>query len=325
MWNVGYQYHLSIGENAGVFQNFWFGFLKVLPIIIVSYVSGLGIEFVFAQIKKHEVNEGFLVTGMLIPMIVPVSIPLWMVAVATIIAVIIGKEIFGGTGMNIINPALFARAILFFAYPTRMSGSDVWIANFTKNPNLIDGYSGATMLGELASAKTVDDLNTIQSHFPVINQIIGTIPGSIGETSSIAIAIGAIFLLYTGVASWKTMLSGFMGGIFMAVLFNLIGANVYMQLPWYEHLFIGGFAFGMVFMLTDPVSSAQTEKGKWIYGFLAGSFSIVLRVLNPAYPEGVMLAILLMNILAPTIDYYVIQGHIKRRMKRAKVISNSQN
>lgn len=321
MWNVGYQYHLSIGQHVGIWENFWFGFKKVFPIIVVSYAAGLTTEFIFAQVRHHEVNEGFLVTGLLVAMIVPVSIPLWMVAVATVIGVIFGKEVFGGTGYNIVNPALFIRAILFFAYPTKMSGSEVWIANFVGNPKLVDGYSGATMLGELAQVKTLEQLNAVQNHFPLINQIIGTIPGSIGETSFIAIALGAIILLVTGVASWKTMLSGFLGGIFMGVLFNIIGANAYMHLPWYEHLFIGGFAFGMVFMLTDPVSSAHTETGKWIYGFLAGAFAIFLRVLNPAYPEGVMLSILMMNIAAPLIDYLVIQNHIKKRMKRYRLLT----
>lgn len=320
MWNVGYQYHLSMGQHVGIWQNFWYGFLKVLPIIVVTYVVGLGTEFIFAQIKHHEVNEGFLVTGMLIPMILPVTIPLWMVAIATIFSVIFAKEVFGGTGYNIMNPALVARAFLFFAYPTRMSGSDVWISNFTKNPHLIDGYSGATILGELSQAKTAQDIAAIHTHFPILNQIIGTIPGSIAETSLIAIAIGALILILTGIGSWKTMLAAFVGAAFMGILFNLVGGNnVYMHLPWYEHFFIGGFAFGMVFMLTDPVSSAHTEKGKLIYGFSAGAFAILLRVVNPAYPEGVMLSILMMNLVAPLIDYYVIQAHIKRRLKRAEV------
>lgn len=323
MWNVGYQYHLSMGQHVGIFQNLWFGFLKVIPLIIVAYAAGLGTEFVFAQIKHHEVSEGFLVSGLLIAMIVPVDVPLWMVAVSTILAVVIAKEVFGGTGYNFMNPALVTRALLFFAYPTKMSGSDVWIANLTKNPNVVDGFSGATMLGDLAQVHTTEQLQIVQDHYPLIKQIIGTIPGSIAETSFIAIAIGAIILILSGIASWKTMLSGFLGGIFIGVLFNLIGANAYMHLPWYEHLFIGGFAFGMVFMLTDPVTSAHTEKGKWIYGFLAGAFAIVLRVLNPAYPEGVMLSILLMNVFAPWIDHLVVQNHIKRRMKRVEIKSKN--
>jgi Na+-transporting NADH:ubiquinone oxidoreductase subunit B len=318
MWNIGYQHNLAIGHsNVAVWTNFWYGFLKMLPLIVVSYVVGLGTEFVFAQIRHHEVNEGFLVTGLLIPMIVPVDIPIWMVGVATFLAVVFGKEVFGGTGMNILNPALLARAILFFAYPSKMSGAEVWISNFAKAH--IDGYSGATMLGDLATASTPAQVEQIQHHFPLWHQIIGTIPGSIGETSVIAIFIGAIILLSTGVASWKTMLSAFVGGSAMGILFNAISANAYMTLPWYEHLFIGGFAFGMVFMLTDPVSSAHTETGKWIYGFLAGALAILIRVTNPAYPEGVMLAILLMNVFAPLIDYLVIQAHIKKRLKRQTI------
>ncbi len=318
MWNVGYQYNLSIGETASVMNNFWYGFLRVLPLIVVSYIVGLGTEFVFAQIRHHEVNEGFLVTGMLIPMIVPIDVPLWMVGVATFLAVIFGKEVFGGTGMNVVNPALLTRAILFFAYPSKMSGAEIWINNLSSNPNVVDGFSGATMLGELATATTPEQVAEIHEKFTVMSQIIGNIPGSIGETSFIAIAIGAFILILTGIASWKTMLAGFAGGATIGILFNLIGANLYMTLPWYEHLFIGGFAFGMVFMLTDPVSSAQTETGKWIYGFLAGAFAILIRVTNPAYPEGVMLSILLMNVFAPLIDHYVVKANINRRLKRAK-------
>jgi Na+-transporting NADH:ubiquinone oxidoreductase subunit B len=235
---------------------------------------------------------------------------------ATFLAVIFGKEVFGGTGMNILNPALLTRAILFFAYPSKMSGAEVWISDFANSH--IDGVSGATMLGELATANTPEQVTQIQEHFSVMHQIIGNIPGSVGETSVIAIAIGAFILLVTGVASWKTMLSAFAGGAFMGLLFNAIGANAYMTLPWYEHLFIGGFAFGMVFMLTDPVTSAHTETGKWIYGFLAGALAIMIRVLNPAYPEGVMLAILFMNVFAPLIDFYVVKSNINRRLKRAK-------
>lgn len=319
MWNVGYQYHGSIGETAGIMQNFMYGFWKVLPLIVVSYASGLGVEFIIAQIRNHEINEGFLVSGMLIPLIVPIDVPLWMVAVATMIAVIFGKEVFGGTGMNIVNPALLARAILFFAYPSKMSGTGVWIHNIANNVNAVDGFSGATILGELGTATTPAQVEAIQAKFSVASQIIGNIPGSIGETSVIAIGIGALILLFTGIASWKTMFSGFLGGVLIALLFNTIGGdNPYFNLPWYEHIFVGGFAFGMVFMLTDPVSSAHTEMGKWIYGFLAGAFAIIIRVVNPAYPEGVMLSILLMNIFAPLIDYSVIQAHIKRRLKRAK-------
>jgi len=319
MWNIGFQYNLSIGLETSIWSNFWYGFLKLFPLLVVSYVVGLGTEFVFAQIKNHEVSEGFLVSGILIPMIVPIDVPLWMVAMATIMAVIFGKEVFGGSGMNIVNPALLTRAILFFSYPSKMSGTEVWISDFAKNPEAIDGFSGATMLGDLATASTPEQIAQIQDKFSLLHQIIGNIPGSVGETSIIAIAIGALILLTTGVASWKIMLSGFMGGAFMGGLFNLIGANAYMTLPWFEHLFIGGFAFGIVFMLTDPVTSSQTETGKWIYGFLAGAFAILIRVTNPAYPEGVMLAILLMNIFAPLIDYYIVGANIKRRQKRSKL------
>jgi len=318
MWNVGYQYHGSLGEEVGLFQNFMFGFWKVFPLIVVSYLAGLGIEFVIAQVRNHEINEGFLVSGMLIPLIVPIDVPLWMVAVATIIAVIFGKEVFGGTGMNIVNPALLVRAILFFSYPGKMSGDTVWINNIANNSSGVDGFTGATMLGELGTVTDISQIDAIQAKYSLLSQIIGNIPGSVGETSIIAIGIGALILLFTGVASWKTMLSGFLGGILIALMFNAIGGdNPYFHLPWYQHIFIGGFAFGMVFMLTDPVSSAHTETGKWIYGFLAGAIAILIRVVNPAYPEGVMLAILLMNVMAPLIDYYVIQSHIKRRLKRA--------
>ena len=324
MWNIGYQYNLSIGAESSLWSNFWFGFLKMLPLIVVSYFVGLGTEFAFAQIRNHEVNEGFLVSGLLIPMIVPIEIPLWMVAVATFLAVVFGKEVFGGTGMNIFNPALLTRAILFFAYPAKMSGAQVWIAGMSKNPDkLVDNFSGATMLGELATATSPDDLTRIHQHFPVINQIIGNIPGSIGETSVIAIALGALILIVTGVASWKIILSAFAGGAAVGLMFNAIGGdNLYFQLPWYEHLLIGGFAFGMVFMATDPVTSAQTEVGKWFYGSLVGIFAILIRVVNPAYPEGVMLSILLMNGIAPLIDHLVVQSHIKKRLKRAKIHSN---
>lgn len=311
MWNVGYQYNLSIGVEASIWENFVFGFLKVLPIIVVSYVVGLGIEFVFAQIRGHEVNEGFLVTGFLIPLIVPVDVPLWMVAVATAFAVIIGKEVFGGTGMNILNPALTARAFLFFAYPGWMSGDTVWIEGLTNGNGVIDGFSGATPLASTA-AGLFENLPSTWDMF------LGTIPGSIGETSVIAILIGAIILISTGIGSWKIMFSMTLGGLAMGLLFNLIGANAYMEIPAWYHLIIGGFAFGAVFMATDPVSAAQTERGKWIYGFLAGLFAVLIRVINPAYPEGVMLAILLMNVFAPLIDHYVIQGNIKKRVSRVE-------
>ncbi len=306
MWNVGYQHFLSLGESTTLWESFWFGFLKVLPIIVVSYVVGLGIEFMFAQIRGHEVNEGYLVTGMLIPLIVPPDIPLWMLAIAIVFAVIIGKEVFGGTGMNILNPALTARAFLFFAYPQDMSGDKVWIADKA------DAYSGATPLG-----------NALTGHFdqlPSFNDMFyGFIPGSVGETSTLAILIGAVILLITGIASWRVMFSVFAGGLLMGLIFNWAGANEYMNLPPYYHLVMGGFAFGAVFMATDPVTAAQTNKGKYIYGILIGMIAVLIRVVNPAYPEGMMLAILLMNVFAPLIDHYVIESNIKRRLKRIKV------
>jgi Na+-transporting NADH:ubiquinone oxidoreductase subunit B len=311
MWNVGYQHYLSIGQEASIMEAFFFGFLKVLTIIIVSYVVGLGIEFGFAQWRGHEVNEGFLVTGMLIPLIVPVDTPLWMIAVATAFSVVIGKEVFGGTGMNIWNPALLTRAFLFFAYPSKMSGDKVWIAGLLDGGDkVVDGFSGATPLGQAITG---------QVNVSLWDSFTGTIPGSIGETSTLAILIGAVILLYTGVGSWKIMLSTFAGGYLMALVFHAIGTTTLMQIDPVMQLTLGGFAFGAVFMATDPVTATRTEKGKWIYGFLIGVFAIMIRVFNPAYPEGVMLAILLMNTFAPLIDHFVVQGNIKRRLKRAKV------
>jgi Na+-transporting NADH:ubiquinone oxidoreductase subunit B len=315
-YNTGLQHFRSIGMEAGIFQMFWFGILKILPLIVVSYVTGLGIEFIAAQIRGHEINEGFLVTGMLIPMIVPIDIPLWMLSLATAFAVIFGKEVFGGTGMNILNPALTARAFLFFSYPAWMTGDKIWIEGLTKGQNIVDGFSGATPLAMLAQGDT-SHLQSFMSMF------IGTIPGSIGETSTIAILIGAFILIVTGIGSWKIMLSMVAGGLGMGLLFNAVGGNSYMQLPFYYHLVMGGFAFGAVFMATDPVTATQTDTGKWIYGFLCGALSILIRVINPAYPEGVMLAILLMNVFAPLIDYYVVQANIKRRLNRAKVALNN--
>jgi Na+-transporting NADH:ubiquinone oxidoreductase subunit B len=307
MWNVGYQHFLNLGETASFWETFFYGLLKVLPLVIVSYVAGLGIEFIFAQLRGHDVNEGFLVSGILIPLIVPVSTPLWMVAVATIFAVIIGKEVFGGTGMNMVNPAILARAFLFFAYPSNMSGDKVWIAE------QVDGTSGATPLGHLLTATEKADLNAIPS---VLDSFLGTIPGSVGETSTLAILIGGMILLLTGVASWRVMVSVFAGGFLMGSLFNVIGANVYMTLPAVYHLVLGGFAFGAVFMATDPVTAAQTNTGKYIYGFLIGLMAVLIRVVNPAYPEGMMLAILLLNVFAPLIDHFVVAANIKRRKKR---------
>jgi Na+-transporting NADH:ubiquinone oxidoreductase subunit B len=315
-YNAGLQHFRSIGTDPSVMQAFWFGFIKILPLIIVSYVTGLGIEFIAAQIRGHEINEGFLVSGLLIPLIMPIDIPLWMMSLATAFAVILGKEVFGGTGMNIFNPALLARAFVFFSYPGWITGDLVWTEGMVNGQNLVDGYSGATPLG-LCAAGELSKLPSFMEMF------IGTIPGSIGETSTLAILIGAIILIVTGIGSWKIIVSTFAGGLFMGLLLNAFAVNPYMELPFYYHFAMGGFAFGAVFMATDPVSGAQTEKGKWLYGFLIGVLSILIRVLNPAYPEGVMLAILLMNLFAPLIDYYVIQAHIKRRLKRARVAINN--
>jgi Na+-transporting NADH:ubiquinone oxidoreductase subunit B len=310
MWNVGYQHFLAAEEYKSVWENFVFGLVHVFPIIVVVYVSGLATEFIFAQIRGHEVNEGFLVTGMLIPLIVPVAIPLWMVAVATIFAVIIGKEVFGGTGMNILNPALTARAFLFFAYPSEMSGTKIWVASVS------DAFSGETILSQAASGNTAF-VNGLGEHYTTGDMFFGLIPGSIGETSTLAILIGAAILLYTGIGSWRIMLSVFTGGLFMGLVLNLFAVNPFMEIPAWQHLLIGGFAFGAVFMATDPVTAAQTKKGKYIYGFLIGLLAILIRVLNPAYPEGVMLSILLMNVFAPLIDHYVVAANIKKRLRRA--------
>ncbi len=311
MYNVGLQHYIAIGEAAatGFFDMFLYGLIKVLPVVIVSYVVGLGIEFAFAQMRGHEINEGFLVSGMLIPLIMPVETPLWMVALATAFAVIFGKEVFGGTGMNIWNPALVARAFLFFAYPAQMSGNSVWIA-LGKNDTPIDGFTGATPMADAAAGNI---------NFSVADAFFGFIPGSIGETSTLAILIGAVILIVTGIGNWKIMVSTVAGGVVMGIILNIFAVNPYMELPFWQHLILGGFAFGAVFMATDPVSAAQTDKGKWIYGFLIGILAILIRVVNPAYPEGMMLAILLMNTFAPLIDHYVVQGHIKRRLKRAKI------
>lgn len=310
IWNVGYQNALATGTEIAFWPMVLHGLIKVLPIIVVSYVVGLGIEFAFAQVRKHEVNEGFLVTGMLIPLIVPVDIPLWMVALATAFAVVIGKEVFGGTGMNIFNPALLARAFLFFAYPSHMSGDYVWVSGLTKGEGIVDGFSGATPLANAASYQ----LDKIPS---AMDMFLGFIPGSIGETSTLAIIIGAIILIFAGIGSWKIMVSTVVGGLAMGYIFNAFAINPFMEIPAWHHLIMGGFAFGAVFMATDPVSASQTEKGKWIYGFLIGVFAVLVRVFNPAYPEGMMLSILLMNAFAPLIDHYVIEANIKKRKKRA--------
>ncbi|MBQ3353882.1 MAG: NADH:ubiquinone reductase (Na(+)-transporting) subunit B [Bacteroidales bacterium] len=323
MWNIGYQHYKAIADpltsHLSILTCFWFGFLRMLPLLAVSYIVGLTIEFAFAQIRHHQVNEGFLVTGFLIPMIVPVTTPLWQLAIATAFAVIIGKEVFGGTGMNFLNPALVARAFLFFSYPTRMSGDSVWIAaDFWGT----DAITSATPLAELAAG--------LQPTASALDMFIGTIPGSTCETSVIAILLGAILLLISGIASWRIMLSVIIGGGLMGIIFNLLPSFTshlspltYFQLPFYYHYLMGGFMFGAVFMATDPVTAAQTNIGKWIYGLLIGIFAVMLRVINPAYPEGMMLSILLMNCFAPLIDHCVVAHNIKRRQKRAIVKSKS--
>ena len=305
IYNAGYQHFIQIEGSDMSFANLFFhGLWKVLPMIIVSYAVGLGIEFAFAIFRGHEVNEGYLVSGLLIPMVMPVDLPLWMLAISVAFAVVIGKEAFGGTGMNIFNPALLARAFAFFAYPTFMSGDKIWVSDATT----IDGVSGETILGSLAQGKEVA--------YSTMDMFLGFIPGSIGETSVLAILIGAFILIATGVGSWKIMVSGVIGAALTALMFNAVGLTALMNFDWMNHLVVGGFAFGIVFMATDPVSAAQTDKGKIIYGLLIGFFSIMIRVFNPAYPEGVMLAILLMNTLAPTIDYFVVNGNIAKRKKR---------
>lgn len=338
MFNAGYQHYLAIGEiqavSSGFFssefwtlQNFTLGFWKVLPLLIISYGVGLGIEFLFAVIKGHEVEEGYLVTGMLVPLIVPIDTPWWMLVVAVAFGVVIGKEVFGGTGMNILNPALTIRAFLFFAYPTWMSGDKVWVHGAVERSKEIaagssaDAISGETVLGSLAQAQPVD--------YSLSDMFFGFIPGSIGETSTVLILIAGLFLIFTKIASWRIMVSAVLGSLVMGYIFNLVtdfgwiaeSSSFYnlMNTEFWQHLLLGGLAFGIVYMATDPVTGSQTNKGKWIYGFLIGFISIMIRVFNPAYPEGVMLAILLMNVFAPTIDHYVIQGNVKKRLKRGKL------
>jgi Na+-transporting NADH:ubiquinone oxidoreductase subunit B len=316
IWNTGYQHFLSLGQQADLGQIILYGLIKVIPIVAVSYIAGLGVEFIFAQYRGHEVNEGYLVSGMLIPLVMPVDVPLWMVAMASIFAVIIGKEAFGGTGMNIFNPALLARAFIFFAYPAKISGDTIWTGGLTKGEGVIDGFSGATPLSKAASG-AIDQIPSLHDLF------FGFIPGSIGETSKIAILIGAVILIVTGIGSWRIMLAGLLGGVTMTLIFNAFAANAYMTLSPLTQVMMGSFLFGMVFMATDPVTAAQTNRGKWIYGFLAGFFAIMIRVFNPAYPEGVMLAILLMNAFAPLIDHYVVEANIKKRLKRAAAVVKS--
>jgi Na+-transporting NADH:ubiquinone oxidoreductase subunit B len=304
IYNTGYQHLSQLGSEFTFMDAFIHGAWRIVPMIVVSYVVGLTIEFAFAVYRGHEVNEGYLVTGLLIPMIMPVDIPLWMVAISVAFAVLIAKEAFGGTGMNILNPALTARAFAFFAYPTYMSGNKVWVSE----AGALDAVSGETILGSLAAGQSVG--------YSTFEMFQGAIPGSIAETSTLWILVGALILIFTGVGSWRIMVGGVIGAAVMGFLFNLWGANALMSFDWLNHLVVGGFAFGIVFMATDPVSAAQTLKGKWIYGILVGIFCIMIRVFNPAYPEGVMLAILLMNVFAPTIDHYVIEGNIKKRTKR---------
>ncbi|AUC86101.1 NADH:ubiquinone reductase (Na(+)-transporting) subunit B [Polaribacter sp. ALD11] len=335
MFNAGYQHYAAIDgslrtdvlANFFTLDNLWIGIIKVLPLVIVSYGVGLLVEFIFAVIKGHEVEEGYLVTGMLVPLIVPIDTPLWMLAVAVVFGVVIGKEVFGGTGMNILNPALTIRAFLFFAYPTWMSGDKVWVYGAAERANEIvagsnaDAISGETILGSYAQNQEVI--------YSTWDKFMGFIPGSIGETSTLLILLGAAFLIFTKIGSWRVILSTFIGAAVMGLIFNqIVAADIItesskfyglMNTVWWEHLMIGGLAFGAVFMATDPVTASQTNKGKWIYGFLIGFISIMIRVFNPAYPEGVFLAILLMNVFAPTIDHYVVQGNVKRRLKRTKV------
>lgn len=328
IYNTGYQHFIAIGQpDAGVMDIIWIGLLKVIPIVVISYASGLTVEFIFATIRKHEVNEGFLVSGMLIPLVMPPDIPLWQVALGTIFAVIIAKEAFGGTGMNILNVALTARAFLYFAYPGQISG-DVWTYIGSGN-EAVAGFTGATPLSIGAEAVTtgenvVASLNTYgqgwaDGLFSFSNLFWGFYPGSIGATSVLMCLIGAVILFVTGVGSWKIVVSVFAGAYGMGLLFNAIGANAFMDLPAHYHLVMGGLAFGAVYMATDPVSAAQTETGKWIYGILIGVLTVLIRVLNPAYPEGIMLAILFMNVFAPLIDYYVVNANKKRRLQRATV------
>ncbi|WP_042120348.1 NADH:ubiquinone reductase (Na(+)-transporting) subunit B [Porphyromonas crevioricanis] len=328
MYNIGYQHYLAVGQlsQAGFWTLFAFGLLAVLPKIVVSYVVGLGIEFTIAQKKHEEIQEGFLVSGMLIPMIVPVDTPLWMIAVATAIAVVFAKEVFGGTGYNVFNVALVTRAILFFSYPSKMSGDEVFVRTGTSfgmgSGTVVDGFSGATPLGQIAvSSDTATPIaeqlhNIMNNPLDLWHQFLGLIPGSIGETSKLAILLGAILLIWTGIASWKIMLSGLAGASFMAFIFNLFGSTPAMQVSPLQHMLLGGFLFGLVFMATDPVTSARTETGKWVYGFLVGLMAVFIRVLNPGYPEGMMLAILLMNVFAPLIDYFVVDANIKMRKRR---------
>ncbi|MEM8927554.1 MAG: NADH:ubiquinone reductase (Na(+)-transporting) subunit B [Bacteroidota bacterium] len=333
IFNAGYQHYSAINgfpENFAVLEhfitwdNFWIGAITVLPLVIVSYGVGLIVEFIFAVIKGHEVEEGYLVTGMLVPLIVPVDTPLWMLAVAVVFGVVIGKEVFGGTGMNILNPALTIRAFLFFAYPTWMTGDKVWVHEGVARAGTADAISGETILGYLAQGNA----ETMYAKYDLSEMFFGFIPGSVGETSTFLILLGGLFLIFTKIASWRIMLSAVVGSLVMGLIFNAVVdfgwipeySKFYglMQFASWKHLIVGGLAFGIVYMATDPVTGSQTNKGKWIYGFFIGFISVMIRVFNPGYPEGVFLAILLMNVFAPTIDHYVVQGNVRRRMKRLK-------
>ena len=321
MYNVGLQHNIALGVTAGFWSTFFYGFLSVLPQIVVSYAVGLGIEFIIAQLKHEEIQEGFLVTGILIPMIIPVETPLWMIAVATAFAVVFAKEVFGGTGYNVFNVALITRAFLFFSYPAAMSGDSVWVRlgstfGLGGEGKVVDGFSGATPLGQVAAGNVADIHNTLGNPLTDWDAFLGFLPGSVGEVSTLAILIGAAILIFTGIASYKIMVSGVVGAVVMALGFNAIGATAAMQLSPLHHLLYGGFAFGIVFMATDPVTAARTETGKWIYGFLIGIMVVFIRVLNAGYAEGMMLAILLMNTFAPLIDYIVVERNAQKRLAR---------
>ena len=321
MYNVGLQHNIALGVTAGFWSTFFYGFLSVLPQIVVSYAVGLGIEFIIAQLKHEEIQEGFLVTGILIPMIIPVETPLWMMAIATAFAVVFAKEVFGGTGYNVFNVALITRAFLFFSYPAAMSGDSVWVRlgstfGLGGEGKVVDGFSGATPLGQVAAGNVADIHNTLGNPLTDWDAFLGFLPGSVGEVSTLAILIGAAILIFTGIASYKIMVSGVVGAVVMALGFNAIGATPAMQVSALHHLLYGGFAFGIVFMATDPVTAARTETGKWIYGFLIGVMVVFIRVLNAGYAEGMMLAILLMNTFAPLIDYIVVERNAQKRLAR---------
>ena len=328
MYNVGLQHNIALGHESSFWPTFFYGFLSVLPQIVVSYAVGLGIEFIIAQLKHEEIQEGFLVTGILIPMIIPVETPLWMIAVATAFAVVFAKEVFGGTGYNVFNVALITRAFLFFSYPAAMSGDNVWVRlsstfGLGGEGKVVDGFTGATPLGQIAGGNVADIHNTLGNPLTDWDAFLGFLPGSVGEVSTLAILIGACILIFTGIASYKIMVSGVVGVIAMASLFNAIGTTPAMQVTALQHLLYGGFAFGIVFMATDPVTAARTETGKWIYGFLIGVMVVFIRVLNAGYAEGMMLAILLMNTFAPLIDYIVVERNVSKR--QARLVAKNKN